>query len=45
MVCKNDNLIYQIGQNAATSILENDLIINNTNLLLSEVNKFILKNG
>ena len=45
MVCKNEELIYQIGQNAAASILENDLIINNTNLLLSEVNKFILKNG
>lgn len=45
MVCKNEKLIYQVGQNAATSILENDLIINNTNLLLNEVNKFILKNG
>ena len=45
MVCKNDELIYQIGQNAASSILENDLIINNTNLLLNEMNKFILKNG
>lgn len=45
MICKNEELIYKIGQNAATSILENDLIINNTNLLLNEVDKFILKNG
>lgn len=43
-VCQDDDLVCKIGQNAASSIRENQLIQNNKNLFLEEVNKFILKN-
>ncbi|MEO0038076.1 MAG: hypothetical protein RIQ59_1287 [Bacteroidota bacterium] len=43
-VCQNDDLVYQIGQNAYSSIIQNVLISNNENLFLDQVNKFILKN-
>lgn len=41
---KNDQLTHQIGLNAATSILNNELISSNRKWFLEEVNKFILKN-
>lgn len=43
-VVKDDTLVKQIGLNAATSILNNKLIIDNNEYLLKVVNEYILKN-
>lgn len=43
-VVKDDALVKQIGLNAATSILNNKLIIDNNEYLLKVVNEYILKN-
>jgi glycosyltransferase involved in cell wall biosynthesis/1,4-dihydroxy-2-naphthoate octaprenyltransferase len=42
IVCKNDELVSQIGKKASESILNNYLIINNKNVLLHQVNKCVL---